>query len=433
MLIATTHKNTDFDALASVIAATLLYPGCVGVIPKMTNRNVDQFLSTHKTAFNLILPGEVQHDELTKLIVVDTDQWHRLDRMEKLRDRDDLDIDIWDHHMASKGDIPATWSCKEHIGATVSLLVRRMREKGITLNALDSTVLLIGLYEDTGHLTYPSTTAEDARTAAYLLENKADLNVAGFFLNPPYEETQKEILFEMMKDTEKLTINGQLVGFNIISLDKKVTNLAAIVNMYRKIVNVGALFVIFVNKKRHTVIGRSGVAQINIGTVMNTLGGGGHSGAGSATVKSSIMDPEEIRKKIIASLTAQKTEIVRISDIMSFPVFSVAPETTMRQAQSIMTEKDIRGVMVVDDNGIQGIIVVWDLKKVKKKNQWDSPVKAFMARDIKTIGPGDSPSLAARIMIEKDIGHLPVVQDEKMIGIVTRTDILTYYYDLLPE
>jgi CBS domain-containing protein len=145
------------------------------------------------------------------------------------------------------------------------------------------------------------------------------------------------------------------------------------------------------------------------------------------------MSPEEIRKKIIASLTAQKTEIVRISDIMSFPVFSVAPETTMRQAQSLMTEKDIRGVMVVDDHGIQGIIVVWDLKKVKKKNQWDSPVKAFMARNITTIDPGDSPSLAARIMIEKDIGHLPVVQDEKMIGIVTRTDILTYYYALLPE
>ena len=433
MLIATTHKNTDFDALASVIAATLLYPGCVGVIPKMTNSNVEQFLSTHKTAFNLVLPGEIQHKEVTKLIVVDTDQWRRLDRMEQLRDRPDLEIDLWDHHMTSKGDINATWSCKEHIGATVSLLVRKMREKDITLNALDSTVLLIGLYEDTGHLTYPATTAEDARTAAYLLENKADLNIAGFFLNPPYEETQKEILFEMMKETEKLTINGQLVGFNVISLDKKVTNLAAIVNMYRKIVNVGALFVIFVNKKRYTVIGRSGVDQIKIGEVMNTFGGGGHNGAGSATVKSNVMNPIQIKEQIIATLTTQKTKTIRISDIMSFPVVSVSPETTMQKAQQLMTEKDIRGVMVVDDSGIQGIIVVWDLKKVKRKNQWNSPVKAFMARKITTITPGDSPSLAARIMIEKDIGHLPVMQGGEMIGIVTRTDILTYYYDLLPE
>ena len=99
MLIATTHKNTDFDALASVIAATLLYPGCTGVIPKMVNRNVEQFLSTHKTAFNLILPNEVAFEEVTKLIVVDTDQWQRLDRMEKLAKRKDLEIDLWDHHM----------------------------------------------------------------------------------------------------------------------------------------------------------------------------------------------------------------------------------------------------------------------------------------------------------------------------------------------
>jgi len=36
-------------------------------------------------------------------------------------------------------------------------------------------------------------------------------------------------------------------------------------------------------------------------------------------------------------------------------------------------------------------------------------------------------------MIENDVGYLPVVEHGKVIGIVTRTDILTYYYDLLPE
>ena len=60
-------------------------------------------------------------------------------------------------------------------------------------------------------------------------------------------------------------------------------------------------------------------------------------------------------------------------------------------------------------------------------------LKAFMARKILSISPGDSPTVAARIMIENDVGHLPVVQEGKMIGIVTRTDILTYYYDLLPD
>jgi len=434
MQIATTHKNTDFDGLASVIAATILYPGCIGVIPKMTNKNVDQFLSTHKTAFDLILPGEIKHEEVTKLIVVDTDQWYRLDRMEKLKKRPDLEIDVWDHHMTGQGDIDSTWSCKEHIGATVSLMIREMRSKGITLNPLISTVLLIGLYEDTGHLTYPSTTAEDARSAAYLLDNKADLNVASFFLTPPYVENQKEILFEMMKVTEKMMINNNSIGFNVITLDKKVTNLAVIVNMYRKIINVDALFVIFINDNgRSTVIGRSGIESINIGLIMKTFGGGGHAGAGSATVKDGDLSPQSIKKQIITILEQDKTESIGIADLMSFPVISVSPGTPMHEVQTLMASEKIRGVMVTEDNEIRGIIVLWDLKKIKRQSQWNSPVKAFMARDITTIGPDISPTIAARIMIEKDVGHLPVVQDNKMIGIVTRTDILTYYYDLLPE
>ena len=433
MLIATTHKNTDFDGLASVIAATILYPGCIGVIPKMTNKNVERFLSTHKTAFNIILPHEVQIDKVEKLIVVDTDQWHRLDRLDKLAHKDGLEIDLWDHHMMAGGDIQAGWSCRERIGSTVSLFAREMQKRGIQLSPLDSTVLLIGLYEDTGHLSFPGTTADDARAAAYLIENKADLNVAGFFLNPPYEENQKEILFEMMKQTEKKMIFGHSIGFNHVILDKKVPNLATVVNMYRKIVNVDALFVIFSSDDRHSIIGRSGVENIDVGQILSMFGGGGHSAAGSASVKESEMTAKTIFEKITFALTENRSETARISDIMSFPVISVAPEATMREVQALMTQHKIRGIMVVDGDTILGIIVLWDLKKVKKGNQWESPVKAFMARNILTIGPGDSPSVAARIMIEKDVGHLPVVQDNKMIGIVTRTDILTYYYDLLPE
>lgn len=433
MIIATTHKNTDFDGLASVIAATLLYPGCVGVVPKMTNKNVEQFLSTHKTAFNLVLPQEIDHEKVTKLVIVDTNQWSRLDRLERLKKREDVAIDLWDHHMTGRGDIVADWECLEQIGSTVTLLAREMKKRGMELSPLDSTVMLIGLYEDTGHLSFPSTTSEDASAAAYLLQNQADLNVANFFLNPPYEENQKEILFEMMKATEKKQIHSQNIGFNCITLNKKVPNLAAVVNMYRKIVNVDALFVIFSTGDRNTVIGRSGSDNIHIGEIMLALGGGGHSGAGSATVKNSAATPEQLKEKIEILLQAAHTEVVSISDIMSFPIISVSPTTTMREVQNVMAKEKIRGILVMEEDEIHGIIVLWDLKRVKKERQWDSPVKAFMERNVITINPTTTPTQAARIMIEEDVGYLPVVQQEKAIGIVTRTDILTYYYDLLPD
>lgn len=434
MIIATTHKNTDFDGLASVIAATIYYPGCMGVIPKAVNRNVAQFLSTHKTAFDLLLPNEIDHAEVSRLIVVDTNQWHRLDRMDKLRHRNDLTIDLWDHHMIGEPDIQADWICREPVGATVTLFVREMIKKKVRLNPLVSTVLLIGLYEDTGHLSFPSTTPEDARAAAFLLENNADLNVAGFFLNPPYEETQREVLFEMMKNTEKMTINGSSLGFNTITLDKKVADLASVVSMYRKIINADAVFVIFVNSSRSMVIGRSNSSRIHIGRIMSKLGGGGHGGAGSASIKKSAMSPEIIRNTIISILSGTPGKTVHIGDIMSFPVISVDPDTPMRQVRELMDREKIRGVMVVgEEEKLEGIVVLWDFKKIKKERQWNSPVKAFMVRDVATLSPESSPEKAARTMIEKDVGHLPVVKDGKMIGIVTRTDILTYFYDLLPD
>jgi len=434
MQIITTHKNTDFDGLASVIAGTLLYPDAIGVIPKMVNPNVAQFLSTHKTAFNIVLPHEVEHALVDMLVIVDTDRWQRLDRMEKLKKRRDIAIHLWDHHL-NGCDIEADWSCQEHIGATVTLFVREFRKRGIALSPLVSTVMLIGLYEDTGHLTYPSTRAEDAHAAAYLLENGADLHVASRFLNPPYEETQKEILFELMKVTDKRKINDHSVAVNIVRLDSKVTMLAGIVNMYRKIINADAVFVIFVSESeaRSTVIARSGIDRIDVGAMMQAFGGGGHSGAGSATVKFKDFSPEALKNSIIQHIERDQKEVAKVSDIMSFPVTTVPPETSMREVHSLMAEQKIRGVLVVENGALLGIIVLWDFKKVKQEKQWDSPVKAFMARDITTIAPDALPSKAAQIMVGSNIGHLPVVHEGAVIGIVTRSDILTYYYDLLPE
>jgi len=433
MHIITTHKNTDFDALASVIAGTLIYPGAIGVIPKAVNTNVAKFLSTHKTAFNLILPKEVDFESVDRLTVVDTNQWRRLDRMDRLRSHEDLAIVLWDHH-GSGGDISADWSCQESVGATVTLLVREMRKKEMELNPLISTILLIGLYEDTGHLSYPSTKAEDAAAAAFLLEHGADLNVAAVFLNPPYEELQKDILFTMMQDTEKVKLNNYTVGINIISLEKKVPMLAAVVSMYRKIINADAVFVIFINDETSaTVIGRSGVDRIDIGAVLRKVGGGGHPAAGSATVRSEQYTPEGLKQKIIEAVKEIRSNGAIIADLMSFPVTFVSPETRMNRVRELMQEKKIRGILVGDETNLEGIIVLWDLKKLKLEKQWKSPVKAFMVRNVATTSPGLPPAQAAQYMVKRNIGHLPVEHEGRIIGIITRTDILNYFYGMLPE
>lgn len=432
MQIATTHKNTDFDALASILAATILYPGTVAVCPKGANSNVARFLSLHKTHFDIILPREVRTDQVSGLIVVDTNQWRRLEGLADLKKRDDLEILLWDHHMI-EGDIQATWQCVEEVGATITLLVRALQEKNIALTPLQATVFLLGLYEDTGQLTFASTTPADAYAAGFLLEQGADLNIAVDFLNMAYEETQKKVLFKLMRDGEQLEIKGHQVALGVVPVDHHV-ELATVVQLYRKISNADAVFVVFVKENGgFFIIGRSGVPEINVGSILSQFGGGGHPGAGSATVNDEQMAPGQIRQKLIATLKDKRAGGALVADMMSFPVTTVPPDTPMHQVRAIMEKEKIRGVLVAGDKGLEGIVVLWDFKKLRMEKQWKSPVKAFMNRRVTTITPEALFSEAAEMMVEKNIGHLPVVQGDQVIGIVTRTDIITYLYGMLPD
>ncbi len=88
---------------------------------------------------------------------------------------------------------------------------------------------------------------------------------------------------------------------------------------------------------------------------------------------------------------------------------------------------------MVKGEKLVGIISRRDFKKVKKKNQLKAPVKAFMKMNVKTISPDKSLMQAARLMVKHDIGRLPVVDNDRVIGILTRSDVMRYVYDLLPD
>jgi len=432
MRIVTSHKNTDFDSLASMIAATLLYPDAIVALPDSINPNVNSFLSIHKDMFNVIPIKQVNPDDIKSLIIVDAGSWERLQFKSSFYRRNDIEIILWDHHLL-KGNINATWQCVEKKGATITLLLRHLIKQNKPVSSIQATLFLIGLYEDTGNLAFPSTTAEDAYAAGFLLENNADLNVLGTFIRPAYSQKQKDLLFEMLKTSERIKVNAHNISINRQSINGHVTGLAVIVNMYREILNVDSAFGIFTDKKgdKSIVIGRSHSDALNMGAIMKTLGGGGHSKAGSAMLKS--VNPIAVENMIIDLIKGNQASSIQIGDIMSFPVISVSEETTMRQVSLILREKGCTGIPVLKSDKVVGIISRRDFSKIQRKNQMDMPVKAFMSTNVKTIGPATSIVHATHLLVKHDIGRLPVVENGKLIGIVTRTDAMHYYYDLLPE
>lgn len=295
-------------------------------------------------------------------------------------------------------------------------------------------MFLIGLYEDTGHLSYPSTCPEDAYAAGFLLDRKADLNILGTFLQPAYGKKQKEILFNMVQQAERSEVNGFSLSVSQVELQGRVENLAMVMQMYRELMNVDVAIGIFrdVVKNKCMVIGRSGVDEINIGVLMRSLGGGGHPGAGSALVKGA--NPDALLETVLELLKGNQYSSVMLSDIMSYPVVTVKADTSVGDVAMMLREMGCSGMPVVDDDeNVVGVVSRRDFRKVKKPNQMQSPIKAIMSRTIITIDYDKSALEAARLMIRHDIGRIPVMKEGKIIGIISRSDAMMYFYDLLPD
>ena len=432
MQIVTTHKNADFDAFASVVAATLLFPEALAVLPKTLNPNVKAFLSIHKDLFETHTPGEIDLKRVQRLIVVDASSWSRLDRIDALKSRKGLEILVWDHHIET-GTIRAGQSCIEAVGATTTLLVRELRRRHKILTPMQATLLLAGIYEDTGNLTFPSTCAEDAHAAGWLMERKADLNILNTFLKPAYSEKHKAILFQMLQHAKRSRVKGHSISINTVAVEGHVDSLAVIVRMYLEILNVDAAFGIFAeaSKNRCMVIGRSQIEGLDVGSIMRRMGGGGHPRAGSAQIKGA--NPDAVEQRILELIRGNQQASVPISDLMSFPVHTVTPDTRMEEVALILRTQGITGIPVVNGERVVGMISRRDFRKMRKESQIKAPVRAFMATDVLTIAPDKSPTQAAQLMVQHDVGRLPVVENGRVIGIITRSDLMRYFYDLLPD
>ncbi len=432
MIIVTTHKGSDFDALASLVAATLLYPGAKAVLPSSINANLKAFLSIHKDLFHIYSPRDIDFDQVETLVVVDTHSWNRLEGMDALKDKKGLNIVIWDHH--TEGDMESSEINLKETGATVTMLVQEIERQRKLITPIQATLFLMGLYEDTGNLTFPSTLADDAYAAGFLLDRKADLNILSTFLRQAYGKKQKDILFEMIQKAQRKEISGFSVSISRMEVEGRIQNLAMVLQMYREIVNVDAAFGIFQDTERNKcmVIGRSNVDEINVGLVMRSVGGGGHPGAGSALLKA--VNPETIEEMLIELIAGNQHSSVMLSDIMSYPVVTVKEDTKVDEVAMLLRDMGCTGMPVVDkDEHLVGVISRRDFKKIRKSGQMRVPIKAFMSRKLVTINHEKSAIEAAKLMIKHDIGRIPVMKDNKIIGIITRSDAMMYFYDLLPD
>ncbi len=198
MQVILTHEQADFDAIAALLAAHILNEQALPVLPRRVNRNVRSFLNLYGAELPFIEARDLPPEEIEIVTLVDTQSLITLKGM-----KNDTLVHVIDHHQARE-DLPPDWTLViERVGATTTLLIEDIQDHNGPLNTLQATLLLLGIYEDTGSLTYNSTTPRDLRAAAFLLEQGASLNLVDEYLNPPLSEQQRELYNRLLTKCRK--------------------------------------------------------------------------------------------------------------------------------------------------------------------------------------------------------------------------------------
>ncbi len=430
MEIITSHRRTDFDGLAAMVAAKKLHPQGVMVFSGKLTNNVKEFMSLYKDRITIKRAKDIEKDKVERVIMVDTRVAFRISSLTTLIEKQEIDVLIYDHHFERKKSIDYAREIIEEVGATTTMLVKRLKVKNIKITSFEATLFALGIYEDTGCLVYKSTTAADAQAVAYLLEKGANLEIVEEYIEYSLNRKQHQLFNKLLDSLYQIQIKGFQIDIFQSEIEDYIPDIALLAHKLNELHNSDALFVLVKYNNKLLIIGRSNHDSVNVAKVLNYYGGGGHDRAASATIDleagSELINSQE---ELLCVLKEKISPAVLVEDIMSTPVKTIDLDITMGEADEIMLRSGYSGLVVKDQDESVGIISRRDIDKVRKHDLLHAPVKGYMSRRIITIDEGSSLKKVQDMMVEYDIGRLPVTSSEgELVGIVSRSDLLKLFY-----
>jgi tRNA nucleotidyltransferase (CCA-adding enzyme) len=428
MEVITTHINSDFDSLASMLAAKKLYPDAIMVFPGSQERTLrDFFISSTFYLFETKRMKEIDLDQVTRLILVDTRQKNRIGRFEEIVDRPDLEIISFDHHPDSKDDIKKGRLIVEPVGSTTTIMIEQLRKKRKRITANEATVMMLGIYEDTGSLTFSTTTERDYEAAGYLLKRGANLNVVSDLMTKELTTTQVHILDELLSNMKAHNINGVDVVVTTASSKEYVGDLAVLVHKLKDIENLNAVIVIARMEDRLYLIARSRIDEVNVGSIAEAFGGGGHSTAASATIKDLTLI--QAKSKLLKVLREKVKPKKTAGDLMVFPVRAIDPSASFKDTRNVMSRFQLSTLPVVSKHKLVGLITRNIVEKALSHRLGNHGIEEYMIQDFSDVSPDTALSRVQELIIDKKQKIVPVIKDNEIVGVVTRTDLLRMYSD----
>lgn len=423
MEVITTHINADFDSLGSMIAAKKLYPEAVCVFPGSQEKTLRQFfVSSTVYASDFMRAKNVKLDTVTRLILVDASHSDRIGNFAELIGNEDVDLHVYDHHPATGEELRASVAKIERVGATTTLLVEILKEKRIPFTSDEATLMLLGIYEDTGSLTFATTTPRDLYAAGYLLSQGADLSAVSEFIPPDLNADQIALLDDLLRNKTVEDFNGVGVLISEASREGYVGDLAVLVHKMGDIENVEALVVFVRMEDRIHLVARSKVAELDISRLAADFGGGGHPEAASATIKELTLF--QVREKLWGLLPKLVRQRTSARDIWTSPVKSVDANTSLEKVRNQLNRYHINAMPVLKGGKLAGIITRLLIERAMQHGLKDAPVEEYMTTEYSTVDAGAPLEKVKELIILGNQRFLPVLEKESLAGAVTRTDLL---------
>ena len=429
MKLILTHENADFDAIASMLGASKLYPDAIPILPTKISRAVQEFLLLYKNALPFVHQKDWKRgkQQVEEIILTDTQTYQSIKGVSEttatlIIDHHPLERDL-ENHEKWDGEI---------IGSASTLVVERIRKRELQLDSLEATLLALGIYADTGMLTYSGTTPRDVTAVAWLLNQGAVLNTIRRFLTLPLTDVQQEVFDKLLRGANHQEIQGHSVTVAVTSYEMYVEGIATVTHRLLDVWDSSAIFTVVEMGDKIQLVCRSRVDDIDVSLVAEHFGGGGHPKAAAASISEHAVGT--VIEQIWQYLEANIRPAVRVEDLMSNGLQYLNADDLLIDKLSIIRRVGHEGYPVVDDNRIVGLLTRRDADRASEHQLKSLKIRDVMIEGTITIKPEDSVSNLEQLMVDSGWGQIPVVDDdEKPIGIVTRTDLIKHWAKTHPN
>ena len=422
MNVIITHENGDFDALAAVVAASKLYPDSAVLMPEPLQPNVRSFVNLYRDLLPLSDPKDITAD-IDTLIVIDTNRKERLGKWSHLLD-EASHIIIYDHHPGDE-DMGADLAVIEKVGAATTILLEKIISNELVITDFEATLFALGIYEDTGCLTYDLTTVRDARAVAYLWGKGLSTKMIQEYLRSPLSDAQKNLLEKLLQSSELYKLNQRRVLISVTVLDEYVVGAAVLLQLLDEIEDAGMTIVIIQMTDSIYMAARTRDDGLNLLELFAPYDVKGYPAAVSTHLKN--CEAEDVKKEVLNFLKTHLPPALTAGKVASKPVFTITSDTSIAEADDLLAEHRYKGCPVTEDGKLTGIISRRDLRKGLRNDLGHAPVKGFMSRRLITATPEHSLTELRRLMVEENIGRIPITDHNgQLVGIITRSDVLRH-------